>query len=155
MNDLPFKPDYTVRPGETIEEILKERGLSISDLAEGTCETLDYLTDVIAARSPITEELAAKFETFFKGPPARFWLRRQDTYDSDTYRLFWERTRVKPNLFAHLTDDQLEVLQALVQSADYSLLPDLEERSFHQQTAEILAQLGDEFNKRFFPPAEK
>lgn len=148
MTEYKFEPDWTVPPGDTIKETLAERKQSISDLAKATNETIDYLTDVIEARSPITEELAIKLEGFFK-VPAKFWLKRQDTYDSDTYRLFWERVRVKPNLFAHLTDDQIEAMQVIIAAGPPELSP--EQVELNANVNFITDQLDEEFCKRFFP----
>lgn len=150
IEPLPFKPDYAVKPGETITECLKERGQTIKDLADAARETLDYLTDVIEARKPITEELAEKLQKFF-GVPAGFWIRRQDSYDSDVYRLFWERCRVKPNLFAHLTDGQLEAIQAVFQCVDENAMPSREETEFYKDIDFVTLQLDEEFDRRFFP----
>lgn len=154
MNSLEFKPDYAVRPGETIKETLDAKSQTLSDLAKATGETLDYLTDVVEARTPITEELAGKFEAFL-GVPKQFWLNLQDNYDSTIYRLFWERVRKKPNLFAHLTDGQIEALEALLQSVDENYMPSREEEvEFYKDIDFVAEQLTEEYRNRFFKGLE-
>ena len=149
-----FKPDYVVLPGETIKDILDSKKQTIADLAKATDLTLDYLVDVIEGRSPITEDLAKKLESFL-GSPAKFWLKRQDNYDSDRYRLFWETVRVKPNLFAHLTDDQLEALECLFESLDCNIMPSTEDKSLYENIDFLLEQAKNEFSIRFFPNENK
>lgn len=83
---LLYEPDYAVPPGATIKETLEYNGQTIGDLAKGTGETVDTLIAVIEARLPIGEELAQKFEKFFK-ISASFWLNHQRNYDDTLRRL--------------------------------------------------------------------
>lgn len=145
MKPLPYKPDYAVLPGATIKEILETKKQTITDLARGTGETVDTLVDVIEGRLPIGEDLAQKFEKFL-GPPASFWLNAQDNYDSTVYRLFWERCRKKPNLFAHFTDDQLEAMQFLLDGHESKECP----ADIWKTTDLITDELQEEYKKRFF-----
>lgn len=81
MNE--YKPDYIGPPGETIADLMDERGISISDLAHKTGIDQKYLFRIMTGELPIYHELAASFEKCF-GVPTDFWMER-----SRLHREFW------------------------------------------------------------------
>jgi addiction module HigA family antidote len=115
MNE--FKPDYAVPPRYTILETLKEKGKTLSDLASDTNIDLDELVSIIDGYTPITKDIAQKLSEYF-GISASFWLNLQNNYAKTLYRLCCEKAGLKPNLFAHLSDQELEALSVLVNMCD-------------------------------------
>jgi plasmid maintenance system antidote protein VapI len=94
----PFEPDWTVPPGESLAELLGESGISLPDLSSRVrsagspditdAEVLALLEAVIAARMPVTADLAARLERAVPGwPSAQFWLRWEALYQGDLVRL--------------------------------------------------------------------
>lgn len=74
-----FAPDWVSPPGETISEVLQERGLSQADLAARTGTTRKHINDLVRGRAPISSDTALKLETVL-GSTATFWLTRESQY---------------------------------------------------------------------------
>lgn len=81
-----FVPDYAVPPGDTLKEVLEVKGLSQADLACRTGLTEKMVSQIINGGTPITYEVAAKFELAL-GVPARFWNNRELAYREALVRL--------------------------------------------------------------------
>jgi transcriptional regulator with XRE-family HTH domain/Zn-dependent peptidase ImmA (M78 family) len=75
----PFSPDYAVPPGATLKELLEKKSLSQAELACRTGLTEKTVSQIINGGTPITHEVAAKFELAL-GVPARFWNNRELIY---------------------------------------------------------------------------
>lgn len=77
MSEYPFNPDWRVAPGETIKDILRERGMTSADLAAFLGpETADGLLDGSARLTP---EIAETLEDAVGGSAA-FWIERERGY---------------------------------------------------------------------------
>jgi addiction module HigA family antidote len=81
-----FRPDWASPPGETIADILEERGLSAAELAEGLGRTPAYASELVHGREVITAEVARYLEAFLGGS-AVFWMNRESQYREDLARL--------------------------------------------------------------------
>ncbi|WP_394755421.1 HigA family addiction module antitoxin [Rhodoferax sp.] len=68
-----FSPGWIVTPGETIADLLEERGWTQADLANRTGFTKKHINQLLHAHAPITQETAAKLEKVL-GSTARFWI---------------------------------------------------------------------------------
>ncbi|MGB4406261.1 MAG: HigA family addiction module antitoxin [Sphaerochaeta sp.] len=68
-------------PGETILDILEERGWSQSELAVRTGYTRKHIDQLVQGNACITEETALKLEQVL-GSTAGFWLNREAQYRS-------------------------------------------------------------------------
>lgn len=79
MIDINEMPDWISPPGETILDILEERGWSQSELAERTGYTRKHINQLIKGNASITEETALKLERVL-GSTAGFWLSREAQY---------------------------------------------------------------------------
>ena len=85
MTELPVVADTTQPavlvspPGETILEVLEERGWSQADLAERMGYTRKHINQLIKGAAGITEEAALKLERVL-GSTAGFWLNREAQY---------------------------------------------------------------------------
>ena len=75
----PFEPDWVSVPGETIEDLLEERGWTQAELADRTGFTRKHVNDLVKGRASITADAALRLEAIF-GAPADFWLRREALY---------------------------------------------------------------------------
>lgn len=70
-----------VHPGEILrEEYLKERGLSITELAIGIGVTRPNLSAIVNERAGISPEMAVKFSEAF-GNSSQFWINLQKNYE--------------------------------------------------------------------------
>lgn len=74
-----YRPDYVSPPGETLEELLEERGMSQAELAERTGRPKKTINEIIQGKTAITPETALQLERVL-GTPARFWLTREQQY---------------------------------------------------------------------------
>ena len=86
MIDLNAMPDWTSPPGETILDVLEERGWSQAELAERTGFTRKHINQLMKGSAGITEETALKLERVL-GSTAGFWLTREAQYRESLARL--------------------------------------------------------------------
>lgn len=68
-----FAPDWVVTPGDTIADLLEERGWSQAGLAMRTGFTTKHVNQLLKGEAPITQETAAKLEKVL-GSTVRFWM---------------------------------------------------------------------------------
>lgn len=75
----PFAPDWVSPPGDTIADVLVERGWSCAELARrmGCAET--HISQIINGEARITEETASGLARVI-GSTASFWLRKEAAY---------------------------------------------------------------------------
>jgi len=78
-SEYAFLPDWASSPGETISDILEERGLSLNNFAELIGHTAEQARDLLRGRLSITSELAQRLEGAI-GASATFWMRRETHY---------------------------------------------------------------------------
>lgn len=74
-----FAPDWVAVPGESISDLLKERGWTQSDLAMRTGFSTKHVNLLLKGDAAISEETALKFERVL-GSTARFWLSLEAQY---------------------------------------------------------------------------
>lgn len=74
-----FAPDWVSVPGETITDLLEERGWTQVDLAKRTGFTTKHVNLLLKGNAPISEETALKLERVL-GSTARFWLNLEAQY---------------------------------------------------------------------------
>lgn len=74
-----FAPDWVAVPGESINDLLEERGWTQADLATRTGFTTKHVNLLLKGKAPITEETALKLERVL-GSTARFWLNLEAQY---------------------------------------------------------------------------
>lgn len=79
-NKEKFIPAIAIHPGKTLEEKLKEMGMSIKEFAVRTSKPEKTIFAVIKGNSSITSDMAIAFESVTK-IPAHFWLNKQRHYD--------------------------------------------------------------------------
>lgn len=81
-----FIPDYAIAPGKSLDQALKDRGISQADFAKRTDRPLKTICDIINGYTQITSETAIQFEHVL-GIPARFWLNLETNYRETLARI--------------------------------------------------------------------
>lgn len=75
----PEKADFVSPPGDTLLEMLEERGMTQTELAQRTGRPKKTINGIIKGHKAITAETALQLEKVF-GVAARFWLAREQDY---------------------------------------------------------------------------
>ena len=113
-----YAPDYVSPPGETLEELLEDRGISQAELAERLGRPKKTINEIVQGKAAITAETALQLEHVLN-VPVNFWLRREQEY-----REFLARQEEGAELAKHQDWlDQLP-LRAMEQQGIIRLLPD-------------------------------
>lgn len=81
-----FSPDWVSPPGETIADLLEERGWIQAELAERLGYTPKHLNQLIKGKVPLSEDAALRLERVLDGK-AGFWLSREARYRERLARL--------------------------------------------------------------------
>lgn len=81
-----FAPDWISPPGDSILDLLGERGWNQVELARRTGYTTKHISLLINGKASITEETAIKLERVV-GSSARFWLSREAQYREGLARI--------------------------------------------------------------------
>ena len=95
--------DLIIHPGETIADVLEERGLTQAELAARTGVTPAYISNVISGKKNISANFAMSLE-YALGVPKSFWLNLQANYDAELLEYNEEHT---------ITDEEKEVRKKL------------------------------------------
>jgi len=74
-----YAPDVVSPPGETLLEILEDRGMSQAELAERTGRPKKTINEIIKGKAALTPETAIQLERVL-GTPASFWNTREQNY---------------------------------------------------------------------------
>lgn len=74
-----FQPDWISPPGDTIADLLEEKGWSQAEFAQRCGYTTKHASLLINGKASITEDTALKLERVL-GSSARFWLVREAQY---------------------------------------------------------------------------
>jgi HTH-type transcriptional regulator/antitoxin HigA len=74
-----FAPDWVAMPGDTIADLMQERGWSQVELAQRTGYTTKHVNQLLKGDAPITQDTAIKLEKVM-GSTARFWLGLETQY---------------------------------------------------------------------------
>ncbi len=74
-----YNPSEVSLPGETLLEVLEERGLTQAELAERTGRPRKTINEIIKGKAAITPETALQLERVL-GIPASFWNTREAHY---------------------------------------------------------------------------
>ena len=74
-----FKPAWRSPPGDTVSDLLEERGLDPSWLEDRLGLTTTEVLDLLSGTMMLDADLAYGLSVCF-GSPAAFWLRREADY---------------------------------------------------------------------------
>ena len=81
-----FAPDWASPPGDTILDMVEERGWTQAELAARLGFSHKHVNQVIKGKAPLTEEAALRLAQVL-GPSAGFWLTREARYREHVVRL--------------------------------------------------------------------
>ena len=98
MNGLSL--DFIIHPGETVKEVLDERGMSQEELAIRTGFSPKHVSEVVHGKKGISPAFAKTLEYVF-GMPASFWINLQGIYDREIIE-FQEQQGITENEFSIL-----------------------------------------------------
>jgi len=96
-----YRPEVVSAPGETLLEVLDERGMSQAELAGRTGRPLKTINEIVKGKAAITPETAIQLERVL-GIPASFWNNREAEYRESLARQK-ERAQLKES--AHRLED--------------------------------------------------
>lgn len=74
-----YRPTTVSAPGETLSDLLGERGLSQAELAERMGRPTKTVNEIVKGKATVTRETALQLERVL-GVPAEFWLTREARY---------------------------------------------------------------------------
>jgi len=78
-NSRRFRPDYAIPPGETLVEVLTDRGMSQAELARRTGLSTKHINQVVLGTATLSAETALRLE-LVTGVPAQVWTTLESTY---------------------------------------------------------------------------
>ena len=81
-----FHPNWASAPGDTMSDILAEKGLSVGEFAEHIGQTLDRTHDLLQGRATITIRTARTLQTVLGGS-VEFWISRDYQYREHVARI--------------------------------------------------------------------
>ena len=84
--DAPFAPDWASPPGDTILDLIEERGWTQADLAARLGFSQKHVNQLVKGKVPLTEEAALRLAQAL-GTSAGFWLTREARYRERVVRL--------------------------------------------------------------------
>ncbi len=90
--NVRYTPKEISPPGETIAEILEERGMTQVDLARRMGRSEKTISLVINGKSPISTETAGQLEMVL-GTPASYWLSHEAQYQASRMHLLDEQKK--------------------------------------------------------------
>ncbi|RIV31338.1 HigA family addiction module antitoxin [Micromonospora radicis] len=95
-NTRRFRPDYAVPPGETLVEVLTERGMSQADLARRTGLSTKHINQIVLGTATLSAETAVRLE-LVTGVAAQVWTGLEAAYQVAQTRLE-ETTRLQAHV---------------------------------------------------------
>ncbi len=86
MTESAATPDWVSPPGDTIQDIIEEKGWTQASLAERLGYSEKHVNQLIKGKVPLTEDAAIRLERVL-GSTVRFWLAREAEYRESSARL--------------------------------------------------------------------
>ena len=77
--NAPFAPDWASPPGDTIVDLIEERGWTQAELAERLGYSARHVSRLVQGKVALTEDAALRLEPVL-GASAGFWLTREARY---------------------------------------------------------------------------
>ena len=82
VKKIGISRELIIHPGETIADVLEDRGITQAELAARTGVSTAYVSNVIAGKKDISANFAFSLE-YALGVPKSFWLNLQANYDAE------------------------------------------------------------------------
>lgn len=80
-----FKPDWFSPPGDTIRQLINERGLTMREFSDQLNYSSDFTEKLLLGHLSLTRDIAQELSTIFGGSQ-NFWLNRERDYRDDLAR---------------------------------------------------------------------
>ena len=77
--NLSYRPAAVSPPGDTLAELIEERGIAQAELARRMGRPINAINEMVLGSKEITEDTALELERVL-GTPAHFWLARESRY---------------------------------------------------------------------------
>lgn len=77
--NLSFQPSEVSPPGDSLAELIEERGIAQAELARRMGRPQNAISEIVLGTKEITENTALELERVL-GTPAHFWLARESRY---------------------------------------------------------------------------
>ena len=139
--------DLIIHPGETIADVLEERGISQAELATYTGVTPVYVSNVIHGKKDISAKFALALE-YALGVPKSFWINLQANYDAEL---------LEYNAKQSITDEERSVRDSLKDIVKYfrkeGLMPDGENKDESVLSLRKALRISNLTNVREIVPA--
>ena len=103
---IGLSPELIIHPGETIADLLAERGMTQQELAARTGVTSAFVSKVINGKKGISGNFAYALECAF-GVPKTFWLNLQANYEAEL---------LDARECATITDEEKSIAQGMLDS---------------------------------------
>lgn len=84
--DTPFTPDWVLPPGDTILDLIDERGWTQAALATRVGFSHKHVNQLVKGKVPLTEQAASRLAQAL-GTSVGFWLTREARYRERLVRL--------------------------------------------------------------------
>lgn len=81
MTENTVSPDWVSKPGDTIEDLLDERGWTQAELALRAGFTTKHVNDLVKGKKPLSADAAERLASVFGGT-VEFWLVREAHYQA-------------------------------------------------------------------------
>lgn len=91
VKKIGISRDLIIHPGETIADVLEDRGITQAELSSRTGVSPAYISNVIAGKKGISANFAMGLE-YALGVPKSFWLNLQANYESELLEINEEKT---------------------------------------------------------------
>lgn len=85
-NTTEFTPNWVSAPGDTINDLLDERGIAVAEFAERMGQSVGLATDLLQGRASVTIRVARRLEAVL-GASVEFWMSRDFQYRQGVARL--------------------------------------------------------------------
>lgn len=88
---LTYEPNYAIPPGDTIQELINDRGVRLSDFCKTLMITPPIAGGLLAGSVRLDREMAVGLEMLFD-IPVSFWMNLEKNYNQTILRLWEEQT---------------------------------------------------------------
>jgi HTH-type transcriptional regulator / antitoxin HigA len=82
---IRYQPETITPPGETVAELLDERGMTRTELAQCVGRPVKTINEIVHGKAAIIPEIALQLEQVF-GVPAEYWLNHEAKYRASLLR---------------------------------------------------------------------
>ena len=109
VKKIGISRELIIHPGETIADVLEDRGITQAELAARTGVSTAYVSNVIAGKKDISANFAFDLEYALRVPKA-FWLNLQANYDAELLEFNKEKS---------ITEEERKVRESLKDIVKY------------------------------------